>query len=590
MKRSLHLIMIITLAFGFVGATSLHSPTVQAQDAPSGIWYGTWPYVLPPEHSLNGFVTNGGVETNLGVMFRSYVEMPMTFYMWSTGEYLPLLADSWGFSDDNSYYWTKIREDANWSNDEPVTADDVVATYAIGRIMGWSDFAYIDRVEKVDEKTVNYYFLEGQQSLLAERFILKNYIVSAATYGDLATKAQELYDSGATSDSEEWSALIDEINAFRPEELIASGPYTYTLDDVGDTYMTLHWQPNSIFSDSVNFGEIRIWAGETEATTPLVMNGEIAHATNVYPPSTLDAFDAAGIKTVSIPRGYGPALLFQFDVYPWNVKEVRQATALVIDREENAFLTNGLGATATVYMSGLSDSMVPTWLSQDVIDQLDHYEFDPDRAGELLRSVGFELNDDGKWADADGNLIKAEFKFPAEFNDFSGMALNATEQMNEFGFDVTARAIPWQQCAEDIRNGDFELSVWSWSSASPFPARQFYGPIQRFNYVGLTQEQKGMNFPMEFEWNGEQIDLDQMINDTSAGLDIEKQKEVTEEVALIINNLMPYVPLNMLVSVEPFNTDLIDGAPAPDDPIMQNPSGIDHFVIYTLLTGVLAPK
>jgi hypothetical protein len=53
---------------------------------------------------------------------------------------------------------------------------------------------------------------------------------------------------------------------------------------------------------------------------------------------------------------------------------------------------------------------------------------------------------------------------------------------------------------------------------------------------------------------------------------------------------MPYVPLNMLISVEPFNSNLIDGAPAPDDPILQNPSGTDHFVIYSLLTGALSPK
>lgn len=587
MKRTLHFLLIVTLTFGLVG---MFTQPAKAQDAPNGTWFGTWPYVLPPEHSFNAFITTGGLETNLGALFRSYVQLPMTFYMWATGEYKPLLADSWGFSDDNSYYWTKIREDANWSNGDPVTADDVIATYAIGRIMGWSDFAYIDRLEKVDEKTVNYIFLEGQQSLLAERFILKNYISPAKTYGDLAAKAQELYDSGKTKDDAEWTALIDEINAFRPEELLASGPYIYTMDDVGDAYMTLHWQPNSIFSDSVKFGEIRVWAGETEVTTPLVLNGEIAHATNVYPPSTLDAFASAGVNTVSIPRGYGPALLFQHDVAPWNIKEVRQAVALVIDRTENAFLTNGLGATGTVYMSGLADSMVPVWLSQEVIDQLDRYELDTERATELLTSVGFSKNADGKWADADGNVITSEFKFPAEFADFAGMAQNAAEQMNEFGFDITTRAVPWQQAAEDIRNGDFELSVWSWSAGSPFAARQFFAPIQRFNYVGLTQGQKGMNFPMELEWEGQQIDLNQMINDTSAGLDVEKQKELTEQVALIINELMPYVPLNMLVSVEPFNTDLIDGGPAADDPILQNPSGIDHFVIYHLLTGVLGPK
>jgi len=589
MKRTLHFLLIVALAFGLVGAIGL-SKQASAQEAPVGTWFGTWPYVLPPEHSFNSWVTNGGLETNLGAGFRSYVELPMAFYMWATGEYLPLLAESWGFSEDTTYYWTKIREDAKWSNGDPVTADDVLATYAIGRILNWSDFAYIDRLEKVDEKTVNYIFLPDKQSLLAERLILKNYIRPAATYGELAAKAQALYDAGKTKDDAEWTALIDEINAFRPEELLASGPYTYTMDDVGDAYMTLHWQPNSIFSGSVKFGEIRIWAGETEVTTPLVLSGEIAHATNVYPPSTLDAFAAAGINTVSIPRGYGPALLFQHDVYPCNINEVREGTALIIDREENAFLTNGLGATATVYMSGLADSSVPMWIKPEVIDQLDRYEFNPERAAELLNSVGFTKNADGKWADANGNVIKGEFKFPAEFNDFAGMALNATEQMNEFGYDITARAIPWQQCADDIRNGAFELSVWSWSSASPFAARQFFGPIQRFNYVGLTQGQKGMNFPMEFEWNGEMIDLNQMINDSSAGLDIEKQREVASEVALIINKLMPYIPLNMLISVEPFNTNLIDGLPAPDDPILQNPSGTDHFVIYTLLTGVLSPK
>ncbi len=230
----------------------------------------------------------------------------MALYMWATANIVPLLADSWGFSDDNSYYWTKIREDANWSNGDPVTADDVIATYAIGRLMNWADFAYIDRLEKVDEKTVNYIFLEGQGSLLAERFILKNYIRRAKTYGDLAAKAQALVDEGKTKEDAEWTALVDEINAFRPEELLASGPYTYTMDDVGDAYMTLHWQPNSIFSGSVKFGEIRIWAGETEATTPLVLSGEIAHATNVYPPSTLDAFAAAGINTICDPARLWP--------------------------------------------------------------------------------------------------------------------------------------------------------------------------------------------------------------------------------------------------------------------------------------------
>ncbi|MFN8561233.1 MAG: hypothetical protein U0703_06320 [Anaerolineae bacterium] len=71
--------------------------------------------------------------------------------------------------------------------------------------------------------------------------------------------------SGAAKDSEEWTTLGTDITSLA--ELIASGPYTYSLDDVGDAFMTMHWQPNSgIFSGSVKFGEVRMWAGETEAT------------------------------------------------------------------------------------------------------------------------------------------------------------------------------------------------------------------------------------------------------------------------------------------------------------------------------------
>ncbi len=586
MKRYLHLLLVAALAFAVLGMMA-PARTTTAQEAPSGVFSGAFDYLLPPEHHLNSFA-RGGLGTNLSSTYRSFVELPHAFYMWASNEYVPLLGESWGFADDGSYYWTKVNPDAKWSDGSPVTADDVVGTYTIGRILGWSQFKYIDKVEKEDDYTVRYYFID-QPSLVAERLILKEYIVNAANYADLIAKAQELIDSGATPDDDAWSALADEIREYRPEQLIASGPYVYSLDDVGDAYMTLHWQPNSLFSDSVNFGEIRIWKGETEATTPLVLSGEVAHATHVFPPATQEAFQDAGIRLITIPRGYGPALLFQHDHYPWNIKEVRQATALVIDRAENAFLTNGMGATPTVYMSGLADISVPTWLPQDVIDQLDRYEFNTERAEELMRSAGFERNDDGIWADADGNTVSAEYKFPAEFNDFAAASLNAADQMNEFGFDITTRGVPWQQCAEDIRNGDFELSIWSWASGSPFPARQFWNPLQRHNYVGLAEGQKGINFPMQFEWNGEEVDLDAMITATGAGLDIEAQKEMAGKVALIINDMMPFVPLNYLVSVEPFNEKLVAGAPADDDPILKNPSGSDHFIIYDLLTGVLRP-
>lgn len=581
MKRFVSLALLLMLALG-----ALMAP-VSAQEAPTGTWYGTWPYTLPPNHHLNAYAT-GGPNTNLGVLYRGMVELTPAFYMWASDEWLPMLAQSWGFVEDNSAYEIKLRDDAKWSNGDAVNADDVIVTYALGRINNWAQFTYISDVVKVDDLTVRFVF-KTEPSLVAERLILKESIVARATYGELAEEALALFEAGKTSADQEWTDLRTKLTEFRPEELVASGPFTYTLADVGDAFMTLRWQPNSIYSATTKFGALHLWAGETDATTPLVLSGELGHSTNVYPPTTMQAFEDAGIRLVTIPRGYGPALLMQHDVYPFNIKEVRQAMAYAINREQNAFLTNGIGGVATVYMAGLLDENVPVLLNEDAIAQLNRYPYDLEMAAAKMEEAGFTRNADGKWVDAQGQTISVEYKFPAEFADFSGASQDAISQLNEFGFDITARAIPWQECAADIRAGNFQLSVWSWASGSPFASRQFFGPIQRFNYVGLTDGQIGMNFPMEFEWNGAMIDLNAMINEASNGLDIQVQKDRASEIALILNELMPFIPLNIILSVEPLNENLIVGL-SDDDPILANPSGSgDHFAILYVLNGTLEP-
>src|SRR5260221_7491780 len=303
--------------------------------------------------------------------------------------------------------------------------------------------------------------------------------------------------------------------------------------------MPLKCQPNSLYSGTVKFGAIKIWQGETEQSTPMVLSGEVAHSTNVYPPATIEQFKSKGIRLVTVPRGYGPALLFNHKVAPWNIKEVRQAVALVINREQNAFLT-GAGAKGTVYMSGLLDDNVPQLLPKEVIDKLDQYKFDTDRAGKLLESVGYKKNADGKWADKDGKTISAEFKLPAEFADFSGAAQDAIAQMNAFGFDITARSTPWQETAKAIRESNFQLSVWSWAGQSPFAKLHFFGPVQRFNTGHLASGLNGINFPMQFDWKGEKVDLEALINNASSSMDDKTRKERAGKVALIINDMIPF--------------------------------------------------
>jgi len=584
MKRLTLILMMLLLAFGSV----LASATVSAQEeAPEGVWLGTWPYRLMPDHHLNAYA-DGGPNTNLGNVYREMVELAPAYYLWATNEYVPVLAESWGFVDDNTAYEITLQEGLVWSNGSAIDADDVITTYALGRLIGWTQFDFVGEIEKVDDLTVRFNFT-GEPSLLAEQLILREPIAADDTYGEWAQQALDLFATDADSESEEWLALLEEVRQYRPEEYVASGPYTYSLDDVGDSFMTLSWQPNSIYSDTVEFGEIRLWAGETDATTALVLSGEIAHSTNVYPPAAVDSFQAEGLEIVTIPRGYGPAMLFNWNVSPWDQVEVRQAVALVIERDQNAFLTNGLGGTGTDFMAGVLDGNVGAMLPEEVITELDGYEFDTDRASALLESVGYTRNGDGIWVDADGNALGGEWIFPAEFADFAGATQDAISQLNDFGFEIEARALPWQEVPDAIREGNFELTVWSWGAGSPFAARHFANPLQRWT-TDLDVEQVGLGIPMaEYPYDGGTVNLEEMINSINVGLDTEAQRERAGEVAMIVNQTMPYIPLNIILSAEPFNTSLISGLPEADDPLLLNPTGRDHFIKWYIWTGVLGP-
>ena len=201
----------------------------------------------------------------------------------------------------------------------------------------------------------------------------------------------------------------------------------------------------------------------------------------------------------------------------------------------------------------------------------------------------FSRNDDGIWADADGNTISAEWVFPQDFVDFAGATQDAVAQMNAFGFDISLRALPWQEVPPIIREGTFDLSVWSWGAASILHQQHFRNPVQRWD-TELADELPGLSLPLtEVETADGVVNLDEMITGVNNGLDVAAQQTAAGEIALILNDQMFFIPLNEMLSAEPFNTELISGLPEDGDPILSNPANNDHFFIWYMLNGMLAP-
>ena len=569
-KRSfMTFLMVLTVAL-------LAFAPVQAQENVLNV---AWPYQVPPTGHFNTFASGGLV---LG-QYQDLHEPPLAILIWADGTYEGMVAEEFGFDDDGNYV-VKLVEGVTWSDGSAMTADDLMATFNIFRLRGDAVWSNITGIEKVDDFTVR--FLMDSPSSLAERLILITNLRPASVYGDLANRAAEL------EPGDEWDALLAELTEFRPEVAVSGGPYTIVPESISEANLTMTLNEGGFAGGIQNFDSVTLWNGETEVVTPLVANEELHYITHGIPPTTEDAFTSQGIDIVRSGMNSGPAIYVNHRIYPLNQVEVRQAIAYVIDREQNGFVSLGESGVAVEYMTGISDGLADAWLSDEVIDSLNFYENDLDAAEALLTGLGFSRNGDGIWVDDNGDTLSFELTFPQEFADWSAAAENATAQLNDFGFDITARGVQFQQHPLDVYDGNFEIAVRGWGLGDPIPARSWLEAYNRNNGQGeLAGEGTGggMAFDMDVTYSGGDINVFDLTNASAQGVDRNAQAEIVGQLALSYNELLPAIPLWERYTNNALNRNFIS-VPDSSDPIFANfGGGADNWMTYLVLTGVAAP-
>lgn len=546
---------------------------------------GAWPYQVPPTGHLNMFATN---RLDLGIYL--YLRFPnYATYHWATGEYEGQLADSFGFDEDNNYVVT-LKSGITWSDGAPLTSADAVSTFNILYLLNDQIWRSVSSVEAVDDLTFKFTVTAPSRDL--ERRILTQRPQSSSVYGDLAATAAEQVAAGGAAGDADFDAAVTALTEFRPETEVAVGPYVLDFSTVTDSNIILTKNEGGYASDTVLFDTITVWNGETEAVTPLVANGDVSYATHGFPPATEASFVEQGIDIVRGPGYTGPALYVNFEVPPLDRVEVRQAIAYAIDREPNGFVSLGESGVATEYMTGMSDSLAEAWLSEDVLDGLNTYDYDLEAAAALLEGIGFTQDADGHWMDENGEPLAFELKFPAEFADWSAAAENATQQLNDFGFQITATAVQFQQQLQDVYDSNFEMAIRGWGAASPFPSQSYLYPYQTLNGQGALAGEEvggGINFDTTVTYSGGEVNVFDAAVSSGEGLDSEVQAGYVTQLAQSYNELVPFIQLWERYGNNPLNRGNVD-APASDDAVVQNPwSGTDAFIPYWILTGQLGP-
>lgn len=487
----------------------------------------------------------------------------------------------------------KLKPGLKWSDGGDVTSKDLVGTYNIYWLQKAAIWGYLKDVVAIDDTTVEFQISAASPRVL--RLILRaNQFAPYSQYTKWMDEAAKLRADGKAADSDEGKALLDDLYAFKPETVVAYGPFVVDPATITEAQLELVKNPTGYNADKVAFEKILLYYGETAASVPLVLANEIDYSTHGYTPSDVEAIQAIpNLKVFTGPTGTGPGLWFNEAVYPLDKKEVRQAFAYIIDRAENAMVAMGPAGKAVEYMAGFTDLQVDAWMSAEDKAELNPYAKDWAKAEELLTGIGFTKGADGMWVDDKGAPLDFELWVPADFADWLGSAENAAQQLNAFGIKATVRGYPSAERPTTQKEGKYEILVdlsLYYNPPHPQTSFNYYLNTPRNNPEG-EEGTRGFNWPWkQTTKDGTEVYIPDLLKAAAAGFDFEAQKPAIATLAKLVNEELPVLALFERYSTDVFNFDTrVEGWRDFSDPIYQN-NQADLYVAIQLLEGELKPS
>jgi len=538
-----------------------------------GEFHAAWPYDLPPKGHYN-YLSPGTILS--GSYLIDFFLPSLAVYRWAEGKWEYWLAESSAQTGEN--FEVKLRKGIKWDDGKDFTAKDVATTYWVGRAQGFGIWTYADKLETPDDYTVRFHI--NRPSSLVDRLILRNGIRPDSQFGVFAKEIKDLYDAGKTTASDEVKAVAKKVADFRPETPPSVGPYKIDKASVTDAQLTMVRNTGGLFADKVNFDKLVVYQGETAAVTPLVLAGDVDYATHGFPLATDRAFGDGGLRVVRGPLYTGPAIFFHWESAPaFQDKRLRWAVAHAINKEESAKITYGESAKAQKYMCGISDNIVPLWLSSADQAKLKSYAYDVTKADGFMKEAGYAKGSDGFYA-KDGKRLEFELYFPSDFSDWTSAANHATDALNKFGIKVTPRGAIRSTQLADVNNGKFQVAIMGWGIGNPHPQGSYVQDLRTHNTLASGG---GMKYPLK---QGS-VDLDDLVNKTADGFDTAKQKDPVTQLALAYNDLLPNIPLWERYGNNPVNEKKrVTGWPADSDKVFTNGGG-DSFTSVLIMNGTL---
>lgn len=300
------------------------------------------------------FTTTSGAAIPQALMGNVYEGLVKTN---QKGELEPLLARDWEVSDDGKAITFELQPNVKFSNGEDFTGEDVKFSLERVKTDAWTSGmkTKMDVLDKVNVKS------DTEVEVVLKR-------PSNAWLYDMATHVGAMFDESAVDDL--------------ANTAVGTGPFVVES-----------WKPNEEISfaarddywgdgPKVKTAVLKYFA-EATATTNALMSGDVDVVYNLQAPALLKAFEGDDGFEVHNGESTGKLILSMNNrVAPFDDKKVRQAVMYAIDRK--GVMDAAWDGNGTLVGSPVAPS------DPYYEDHTDKYQYDPDKAKQLLKEAGAE--------------------------------------------------------------------------------------------------------------------------------------------------------------------------------------------------------
>jgi peptide/nickel transport system substrate-binding protein len=454
------------------------------------------------------FFVNGWDENVTNVIFARLIDWD------SQGKLVPGLAESWTVSPDGKTYTIKLRHDLKFSDGSPLTAEDVAFTLTVlydPKYDGDTDITLAHITGGDDYK-------QGKADSISGLKVIDPLTLQVTTTQPGATTLQKIggpvlskayYGKGYTRGN------LDYLRALHGKPL-GNGPYVYDKYIPGQE---IRFHANANYYRGVPPTPRFIYRVTNPSTNfQLFQTGDTDYDAFTSRPDDIEQLKMLGFANIN-PYGSSDYSKIEFNVRRPALQDVKVRQALIygLDRQKLIDVVyQGYGSVAIEPIAPIS------WAYNT--DGVNPYKFDPAQANKLLDEAGWKAGSDGIRV-KDGKRLELTLLVSKKvLND--ALIPIAKENYQKIGVLLKPQVVDFNALMSQRKAGNYDLASFSTSTLND-PHDGVW------DYYSTESTESGYNNP----------EVDKLINEGNATLDIEKRKPIYHELYKVLANDPPVILL-----------------------------------------------